>query len=122
MLKIGSTARGSIWMLTGFAACPCHLPVTVPILLGLTAGTALGAFLANNLWLLGTISTAYFLFALVLGFRSLRQDRGSNAPDSTQTDETEFACCQMDDDAPRALGLVAPAGAGVLETPGRDKQ
>ncbi len=97
MLKIGSTARSSIWMLTGFATCPCHLPVTVPILLGLTAGTALGAFLANNLWLLGAISTTYFLLALVLGLRSLRQNKGSHAPDSSQRDETEFACCRIDE-------------------------
>lgn len=118
MLKIGSTARSSIWMLTGFAACPCHLPVTIPIVLGLTAGTAFGAFLANNLWLLGAISTTYFLFALVLGLRSLRHARGSHAPDRTQRDEAEFACCQLDV-APRALGLVTSPATEVFEAQGR---
>ena len=31
--------------------CPCHLPLTFPFLLVLTAGTSLGAWLSRNYWL-----------------------------------------------------------------------
>jgi mercuric ion transport protein len=46
--------------------CPCHLPLTFPLLLSLTAGTALGAWLAGRFWLLFGISTALFLVSLGL--------------------------------------------------------
>jgi len=78
MVMNNPTVRGSIWMLTGFLACPCHLPVTIPIILGLTAGTAFAGFLANNLWVVGAISTVYFLVALVLGFSTLKQNDNVN--------------------------------------------
>lgn len=47
-------------------ACPCHLPITFPILLSLTAGTALGSWLAGKLWLTIGVSTAIFLGGLGL--------------------------------------------------------
>src|SRR5438093_3128157 len=78
VIKLSPTMRGSIWMLTGFVVCPCHLPVTLPLILGLFAGTAFGVFLTNNSWIIGAISLLYFLGAVALGFRSLFPN--ANAP------------------------------------------
>ncbi len=68
------TIKGYALLITGFLACPCHLPVTMPILLALTAGTALGAFLANNVWGIVALSTIYFVVALALGWRYISHE------------------------------------------------
>ena len=44
MRRIGGIAL----TVTGFLACPCHLIITLPLLLSLLAGTALGSFLSRN--------------------------------------------------------------------------
>jgi hypothetical protein len=73
-MKIGSQVRGYFLVVTGFLACPCHLPLTLPLLLALTAGTAVGVFLANNVWLIVGVSIVYFVGALASGMRYLGQD------------------------------------------------
>ncbi len=67
-------ARGYFLIVTGFLACPCHLPISLSLLLTLTAGTAIAAFLANNVWLIIAFSTIYFVGALAFGWRYLIQD------------------------------------------------
>ena len=49
-------------------ACPCHLPLTLPLLIGLTAGTAFSAWLTNNFITVGVIFTVIFLAGLALAF------------------------------------------------------
>lgn len=71
MFSIGTKVRGYFFIVTGFLACPCHLPLTLPLLLALAAGTAVGAFLANNAWVVVEISAVYFVGALFLGLRYL---------------------------------------------------
>ena len=63
MRKVG----GVVLTVTGFLACPCHLIVTVPLLISLLAGTALGSFLSRNTGLVYTGATIYFVVALALG-------------------------------------------------------
>lgn len=63
MRRIG----GILLTVTGFLACPCHLIVTLPLLLSLLAGTALGSFLQHNTGLIYTGAGIYFVVALVLG-------------------------------------------------------
>jgi mercuric ion transport protein len=80
MRRIGGT-RLSV---TGFLACPCHLIVTLPLLISLLAGTALGSFLSRNTGLVYTGAGIYFVVALALGvfflFGSKRQsNRGETA-------------------------------------------
>ncbi len=53
---------------TGFLACPCHLIITLPLLLSLLAGTALGSFLSRNTGLVYTGAAIYFVAALALGY------------------------------------------------------
>lgn len=61
-------AKGWAAMVVGFVACPCHLPITLPIAISLTAGTATGAWLTNNTFLLASIMTVIFLGGLGLGY------------------------------------------------------
>src|SRR6266851_4280537 len=63
MRRIG----GTLLTVTGFLACPCHLIITLPLLLSLLAGTALGGFLSRNTGLVYTGATIYFVVALALG-------------------------------------------------------
>ena len=64
MRRIGGVAL----TVTGFLACPCHLIITLPLLLSLLAGTALGSFLSHNTGLVYTGAAIYFVAALALGY------------------------------------------------------
>src|SRR5258708_830149 len=63
MRRIGGVAL----TVTGFLACPCHLIITLPLLISLLAGTALGSFLSRNTGLVYTGAGIYFVGALALG-------------------------------------------------------
>ena len=63
MRRIGGVAL----TVTGFLACPCHLIITLPLLISLLAGTALGSFLTRNTGLVFTFASVYFIVALALG-------------------------------------------------------
>ena len=63
MRRIGGVAL----TVTGFLACPCHLIITLPLLISLLAGTALGSFLSLNTGLVTTGAAIYFVVALALG-------------------------------------------------------
>jgi hypothetical protein len=63
MRRIG----GTLLTVTGFLACPCHLIITLPLLLSLLAGTALGSFLERNTSLVYAGASIYFIVALALG-------------------------------------------------------
>jgi len=62
-------AKGYLMTGVAFAACPCHLPITLPVLLSLTAGTALGGWLAANTALLVAVLTVVFVGGLALGLK-----------------------------------------------------
>src|SRR5258708_36171660 len=63
MRRIGGVAL----TVTGFLACPCHLIITLPLLISLLAGTALGSFLSRHTSLVYTVAGVYFVVALALG-------------------------------------------------------
>lgn len=46
--------------------CPCRLPLTLPLLLTLTAGMAVGSWLANNSLIVYELSAVLFIGGLVL--------------------------------------------------------
>lgn len=64
MRRIG----GVVLTVTGFLACPCHLIITLPLLISLLAGTALGSFLSHNIGLMYTGAGIYFVVGLALGY------------------------------------------------------
>ena len=63
MRRIG----GVVLTVTGLLACPCHLIITLPLLISLLAGTALSSFLSRNTGLVYTGASIYFVVALALG-------------------------------------------------------
>ncbi len=64
MRRIG----GVVLTVTGLLACPCHLIVTVPLLISLLAGTALGSFLSHHTGLAYTGAGIYFVVASAVGY------------------------------------------------------
>ena len=67
MTKIKAYVAGVV----AFITCPCHLPLTLPLLISLTAGTAFSAWLAapGTMLLVGAISTVAFVGGLALAFK-----------------------------------------------------
>ena len=76
---------GGVLLVTGLIACPCHLVITLPIILGLLAGTGVGGILGANTGLVDGVAGAYFIVALVSGWYVLNSKKGvpiPGAPDS----------------------------------------
>ena len=71
---------GSVLVVTGFIACPCHLVITLPLVLGLMAGTGVGAILAANTGLVYVIAGGYFVAALAGGWYLLNRKRSKAGP------------------------------------------
>ncbi len=71
---------GGVLVVTGFIACPCHLVITLPIILGLLAGTGVGATLAANTGFVYGIAGGYFIVALAAGWYLLNRKRSKAGP------------------------------------------
>lgn len=92
---------GTLLTLSGLLACPCHLPLTLPLLLTLLGGTSLGLFLRANTGLIVVGAGAYFLAAIGAGFFLLtRSPRG----------DERALCCSLKQRG--AAGVDCP-GAGI---------
>ncbi len=86
---------GYVLLVTAFLACPCHLPVTLPLLLAVLGGTSLGTFLAGHPELIGLAALVYFVTALAAGWALLRQ-RAETAPALRHRDSRAhegYSCC-----------------------------
>ena len=70
-----SKVWGGVLVVTGFIVCPCHLIITLPLVLGLMAGTGAGAILAANTGLVYVIAGVYFVAALAAGWYLLNRKR-----------------------------------------------
>lgn len=96
MLKLWHTIKGYVAGAVAFISCPCHLPITLPLLISATAGTVFSAWLANNVILVGALSTVMFLGGLGLALKwtgqgkSLLPDATAGAPEVTLV--TSRAC------------------------------
>lgn len=88
MLQIWHTVKGGVATVVALIACPCHLPITLPLLITLTAGTAFGAWLENNTVTVGIISTVIFVGGLALAFKWMTGSSASASavqPEAPQT-------------------------------------
>lgn len=56
-------------------ACPCHLVITLPLLLVLTGGSAIGLWLAQYQWLVWLAATGLFIGGLALAFVWLSKEQ-----------------------------------------------
>ncbi len=70
---------GGVLLVTGFIACPCHLIITLPLILGLLAGTGVGAILGANTGLVYGVAGGYFIVALAVGWHLLSRKKSSLA-------------------------------------------
>ncbi len=71
MLKIWGSIKGYVVAAVALIACPCHLPLTLPIFLALTAGTAFGGWMAANTTVIYITSAVLFVGGLVLAYKWL---------------------------------------------------
>lgn len=75
-----SRVWGGVLTVTGFVACPCHLPFTLPLVLGVLGGTGLGSFIGANTGLIYGVFTGYFIAGIGLGWYLLnRRQRAEGA-------------------------------------------
>lgn len=68
MVQSSEKTRIGISSFIAFISCPCHLPISLPIILSITAGTSLGVWISNNTNMLAMISSVLFLGSLLLTF------------------------------------------------------
>ncbi len=66
-------SRGGVLTVTGFVACPCHLPFTLPLILGVLGGTGLGSFIGANTGLIYGVFTGYFIAGIGVGWYLLNR-------------------------------------------------
>jgi len=67
--------RGAAWMVGAFAACPCHLPLTLAALTAVLGGTAAGALLREHVVLAGALVTSVWVFGTLRGVWLLRRPK-----------------------------------------------
>lgn len=88
------TVTGYVLGATAFAACPCHLPITLPMLLALLGGTSVGVFLANNPAVVVLGTGAYFLLAVAGAWSLLRRRSAATVEGSgPRGSATDRSCC-----------------------------
>ncbi len=75
-----SKVWGGVLFVTGFIACPCHWVITLPLILGLLAGTGVGAILAENTGFVYGIAGGYFIVALAAGWYLLNRKKSKAGP------------------------------------------
>jgi hypothetical protein len=84
------TAAGWVLLGTAALACPCHALLTLPLLAGFLAGTAVGAALREHPMLLLVGATLYFAVALVLAGRLLGRRAAAS---QSATGPAHEPCC-----------------------------
>ena len=75
-----SKVRGGVLTLTGFIACPCHLPLTLPLIVSMLGGTGIGSFVGANTSLIYGIATGYFIVGIAVGVYLLMRKKTSRLP------------------------------------------
>ncbi len=86
---LGGYALGA----TALIACPCHLPLTLPLLLAVLGGTSLGALLAANSGVVFLAVTVYFVTGLAAAWWLLARGSGASAMTSREDGAAGMACC-----------------------------
>ncbi len=75
-----SRVWGGVLAVTGLVACPCHFPITLPLILAVLGGTGIGSFIGANTSLVYGIATGYFTLAVGIGWYLLMRKRTARPP------------------------------------------
>ncbi len=75
-----SRVCGGVLAASGFVVCPCHFPLTLPLILGVLGGTGLGSFIGANTGLVYGIATGYFIIGIGVGWYLLMRKRTGRLP------------------------------------------
>ena len=67
--------RGVAWVIGSFVLCPCHLPITLGIVVAVLSGTAIGALIRGHLYIAGAIVSVLWLAGTLHGFNLMRRAR-----------------------------------------------
>lgn len=106
--------QGRRWIFGSFALCPCHLPLTLGILVTVFGGTAAGAVLRDHVVVAGLVISAAWVAGTWRGFRLVRlAQRGACPVPARQTGTSE----------PHEM-TFGPAGppSGQVQSRGTDRQ
>lgn len=106
------TFGGYLLGATALVACPCHLPITLPLLLVVLGGTALGPWLTGNLPLVLAGAGLYFLAGLAGAVWLLSRPSAGVARPTTGD-------ARSDADAP---GCCAPVGRPTVAAIGEREE
>ena len=85
--------RSGTMLVISFITCPCHLPITLPLILALLAGTPVAVWLTQHVgWVYGVMTGVFFLSVNVVAFLwtgSTNEKKGSEVcePRSTRSDK-----------------------------------
>lgn len=83
MKKLWTTLRQNFWPISALVFCPCHLPLTMSAVAGLSAGTFVGAFISAHYNTIETVLAVVFSFYFVLAFMIWVVRGPQNPPDRT---------------------------------------
>ena len=65
--------RSGVMFVASVITCPCHLPIVLPLVLVLLAGTPAAVWITQNVgWVYGGMTILFFV-SLALGFRWMSQ-------------------------------------------------
>lgn len=77
--------RGRRWIFGSFALCPCHLPLTLGILVTVSGGTAIGTLMRDHAAAAGAVITIAWVAGTWRGFRLVRLAQRGACPVPTGT-------------------------------------
>ncbi len=72
--------RGRWWIFGSFLLCPCHLPLTLGILLSVLGGTAIGGLLRDHALTASLIIALGWVVGTANGFRLVRHAQRGTCP------------------------------------------
>ena len=75
----GLETKGRWWVFGSFVFCPCHLPLTIAVLVTVLGGTGLASSVQDNIATVGIIVTLLWLGGTAYGFRLLQKARSGAA-------------------------------------------
>ena len=72
--------RGRRWIFGSFLLCPCHLPLTIAIVMSLAGGTVVGGLLRDHALLAGVVISLGWAAGTANGFRLVRHAQRGTCP------------------------------------------